>query len=79
MRPLNLIGQPSSAIFDWTMIVTGLLVIAAAYFLHRALRRWGTTVPVALLGAGILGVGIFPGNHMAIHLEPAPRCTSGRS
>jgi hypothetical membrane protein len=67
MRPLNLIRQPSSAIFDWTMVVTGVLVIAAAYFLHRAVSRWGTTVPVALLGAGILGVGIFPGNHPAIH------------
>jgi Protein of unknown function (DUF998) len=41
MRPLNLIRQPSAAIFDWTMIVTGILVIAAACFLHRALSRWG--------------------------------------
>jgi hypothetical membrane protein len=67
MRPHNLVRQPSAAIFDWTMIVTGILVITAAYLLHRALRRWGTSVPVALLGVGILGVGIFPGNHLPEH------------
>jgi hypothetical membrane protein len=30
MRPHNLIRQPSAAIFNWTMIVAGLLLIAAA-------------------------------------------------
>jgi hypothetical membrane protein len=67
MRPRNLVLQPSAAIFNWTVIGTGILVITAAYFLHRALSRRGTTVPVALLGVGILGVGIFPGNHLAPH------------
>jgi hypothetical membrane protein len=67
MRPHNLVRQPSAAIFNWTMIVTGILVIAAAYCLHRALRRWATSVPVALLGVGILGVGVFPGNHLPEH------------
>jgi hypothetical membrane protein len=69
MRPLNLIRQPSAAIFDWTMIVTGILLIAAACFLHRALSRWGTTIPVALLGAGILGVGIFTAGSAAAILS----------
>jgi hypothetical membrane protein len=67
MRPHNLIRQPSAAIFNWTMIVTGVLIIVAAYFLHRALRRRSVAVPTALLGIGVLGVGIFPGNHLTEH------------
>lgn len=67
MRPDNIIRQPSSAIFNCTMIVTGILVIAAAYCLHRTLCRWGTPVSVALLGVGILGAGIFPGDHLPEH------------
>jgi hypothetical membrane protein len=62
MRPENIIRQPSAAIFDWTLITTGLLIIVAAYFLYRALQRWAIVIPTALLGVGVLGAGIFPGN-----------------
>jgi hypothetical membrane protein len=67
MRPQNLVRQPSAAIFNWTMIVTGLLVLVAAYCLYQALQRWAISVPAGLLGVGILGVGIFPGTHMTAH------------
>lgn len=67
MRPHNLVREPSAAIFNTTMIVTGLMLIVAAYCLHRALRQWTVTVPAALMAAGILGVGIFPGTHMTAH------------
>jgi hypothetical membrane protein len=67
MRPDNLIRQPSAAIFNWTMIVAGLLVIVAAYYLYRALQKRAIPIPTALLGIGILGVGIFPGNHLTPH------------
>jgi hypothetical membrane protein len=67
MRPHNLIRQPSAAIFNWTMIVAGLLIIVAAYYLYRALQKRAIPIPTALLGIGILGVGIFPGNHLAPH------------
>jgi hypothetical membrane protein len=67
MRPQNLIRQPSAAIFNTTMIVTGLILIVAAYCLHRAVRRWLVAVPATLMGAGILGVGIFPGTQMTAH------------
>jgi hypothetical membrane protein len=43
------------------------LVIAAAYCMYRAVNRGGLPVTVALLGVGILGVGIFPGNNPAPH------------
>jgi hypothetical membrane protein len=67
MRPHNLIRQPSAAIFNWTMIVAGLLLIASAYLLYRAFQKRAIPIPTALLGIGILGVGIFPGNHLTPH------------
>jgi hypothetical membrane protein len=56
MRPENLVQQPSATIFNGTMIVAGL-----------AGNRRRTTVPVTLLGLGMVGVGFFPGNHLAPH------------
>lgn len=60
--PNSVILQPSATIFDFTMVGVGVLVIGGAYFLRTA--RWGlaTTIPVGLLGVGMLGLGIFPGN-----------------
>lgn len=59
--------QPSAAIFDTTMLITGPIIIIGAYFVHRAFKRWGATIPLAILGLGVLGVGIFPGNVPVIH------------
>jgi hypothetical membrane protein len=67
MRPENLVRQPSAAIFNWTLIVAGGLIATAAYFLVRSRYGRRTTIPVAILGLGIVGVGIFPGNHLAFH------------
>jgi hypothetical membrane protein len=54
--------QPSATIFDATMVVSGVMIMAAAYGLHRAFGRRAVTIPTALLGLGVLGVGFFPGN-----------------
>ena len=43
----GIVLQPSATIFDTTMLVTGPMIIIGAY--------------LALLGIGVLGVGIFPG------------------
>jgi hypothetical membrane protein len=65
--PEALIYQPSATIFNATMILTGILTILGAYCAYRA--QWGrwSSVLVALLGAGILGVGVFPGNVSVLH------------
>lgn len=60
--PDSVILQPSAAIFDTTMAVAGALVLAAAALAHRATRRRRLSIPLAVLGAGILGVGLFPGD-----------------
>jgi hypothetical membrane protein len=54
--------HPSSYIFNATMLMAGAMILAAAYFTHRALHRRAVTIPTGLLGLGVLGVGIFPGN-----------------
>jgi hypothetical membrane protein len=60
--PHSVILQPSATIFDFTMVVSGVLVIVAAYFVYRAFRRRAAAIVIGLLGIGALGVGIFPGN-----------------
>ena len=60
--PAALVYQPSAAIFDGSMIAVGLMVIAGALFVHRALARRSVSLPIAVLGLGALGVGLFPGN-----------------
>jgi hypothetical membrane protein len=65
--PGSIIVQPSATIFNATMIVSGLLIIAAAYCIHRAFRSSAVTVSLGLFGIGVLGVGIFPGNFGDLH------------
>lgn len=65
--PDSVILQPSSTIFNVTMIVSGLLLIGAADGLRRAFGRRFLTGTAAMLGIGVLGVGIFPGNVGDVH------------
>ncbi len=60
--PAGIVLQPSAAIFDSAMIAIGLLVMAGSWFVQRAFGRRSVTIPIALLGIGSLGVGLFPGN-----------------
>jgi hypothetical membrane protein len=65
--PNSVILQPSATIFDVSMMVVGLLVLAASVLVQRAFGRRSVTIPLAALGAGALGVGVFPGNTGSIH------------
>jgi hypothetical membrane protein len=65
--PNSVILQPSARIFDGTMIVAGLAVLATTVGLSRAFRRRPLTITVGLLGLGVLGVGVFPGNYATLH------------
>ena len=65
--PDSVVLQPSATIFDATMMAVGLLMLAAAWFVHRAVRRRSVTIPLAVLGAAAFGVGLFPGDTGAPH------------
>jgi hypothetical membrane protein len=68
MRPENIVRQPSAAIFNSAMIVAGALVALAAVLLYRSRAGLLASLPVAGVGLGLVGVGIFPGNTiMAVH------------
>jgi hypothetical membrane protein len=60
--PHGLVTQPSAMIFDTTMLIVGVLLLAGAFALWRLYRNRLLTVVSTLFGAGALGVGIFPGN-----------------
>jgi hypothetical membrane protein len=60
--PDTIIQEPSAKIFNYTMIVSGLMVMLAAYFVQVIFKKFITTIPLILFGIGILGVGLFPGN-----------------
>ncbi|MFC5366530.1 DUF998 domain-containing protein [Salinirubrum litoreum] len=65
--PNSVILQPSATIFNTTMLVAGLLVLGATYFLHRAYRDRPLTAVFALLSVGLLGVGVFDGSEVPMH------------
>lgn len=60
--PHGLVTQPSAMIFDTTMLIAGMLLLAGAFSLWRLYRNRVLTGVSTLFGAGALLVGIFPGN-----------------
>jgi hypothetical membrane protein len=60
--PNSIIVQPSATIFNVSMALIGILVLAGSWFVHRAVSRRSVAIPIATLGVGALGVGLFPGN-----------------
>ncbi len=55
------LGVGSTALlFNVSVIVLGLLILAAAYLYHPVHRKIWTTVPFVLAGIGPIGVGLFP-------------------
>ncbi len=65
--PNSVILQPSARIFNLTMIVSGSMILAAAVLLQRVAAPRRVYLALGLLGAGLLGVGVFPGNVGSVH------------
>ncbi len=65
--PDSIIIEPSATIFNTSMLISGLLIIAAAYFIHHSFRKQSVALLTGLFGAGVLGVGIFDGSYGDIH------------
>jgi hypothetical membrane protein len=66
--PDSVICQPSAAIFNSVMIVTGLMTLGGSLLLYRGTRRRPAPIIIALFGIGIMGVGIFPGSFGLTHV-----------
>lgn len=59
---LGVAVQPSATLFDIVMVVSGLLLLLGAYGVYRGYQSRAVGVPLTLLGLGVLGVGLFPGD-----------------
>jgi hypothetical membrane protein len=67
VRPNSVTYQPSATIFNYTMMLAGMMIAIAAVLQHKWYKKYLFTIPLLLLGAGMLGVGIFPGNRDPYH------------
>lgn len=65
--PDSIILQPSATIFNVTMIVAGIAIMAGAWLTYLGHRSRRALISVGLLGFGALGVGVFPGNNPGFH------------
>jgi hypothetical membrane protein len=66
--PPNTVTPPiSAAIFNLTMIVTGIIVAAAGFILQMTSKKLIATIPLMMFGTGITGVGVCPGNVVPWH------------
>lgn len=54
--------EPNRAIFVTTMACGGILVLAAGFLLWSVIARRRVVVGLLLLGAGLVGIAVFPGN-----------------
>ncbi len=58
---------PSASIFNSSVFLLGLMVVAGAYFVQRAFGNRLVTGLLVLAGVGAMGVGVFPENYPAMH------------
>lgn len=59
---LGVWGKPSATIFNPSIILLGLMILASAYFVQREFRVRAITSLFVLAGLGPIGVGVFPEN-----------------
>jgi hypothetical membrane protein len=67
VRPNSVSYQPSATIFNYTMMLAGLMIAMAALLQHKWYKKYLFTIPLLLLGIAMIGVGFFPGNKDPYH------------
>jgi hypothetical membrane protein len=67
VAPNTSVVQPSAVIFNITMILLGLAVILATFFVHLSYRKYLVTIFLGIFGFACMLVGIFPGDAGNIH------------
>jgi hypothetical membrane protein len=67
LPPNSYMVQPNRSIFIVSMALAGTFVLAATYLLWRVEQRRRFLVALGLLGVGIVGIAVFPGNVATLH------------
>lgn len=65
--PNSIIRQPSARIFNTTMLASGAFILASSAALFRSMPQRRMGIWVGLMGLGVFGVGVFPGNMSPWH------------
>jgi hypothetical membrane protein len=65
--PNSIIHQPSASIFNFSMLLAGIMCMVASVNQHVHFKKWLFTVPILLFSLGLIGVGLFPGNMSPYH------------
>ena len=58
---------PYAYIFNVSVFLLGLAMVAAAYFVHRAYNYRLLFILLVITGIGAMGVGLFPEDHIVPH------------
>lgn len=61
--PDSIIRQPSARIFNSTMLASGTALLVGAFSLRQAGSAKRIWITNGLMGLGVFGVGVFPGNY----------------
>ena len=77
--PNSFMVEPNRWIFIVTMAVAGVLVLAATTLLWRVMEHRGFLVALAVMGIGLVGIAVFPGNVATWHPLLARACFVGGS
>ena len=65
--PNSYMVQPNRSFFIATVAIGGVLVLTATYLLWRVIDRRRFVIALGLLGIGLVGIAIFPGNVATWH------------
>ena len=60
--------QSTALLFNASVVILGILILASAYLYHGTHRRLWITIPFLLAGVGPIGVGLFPETTGTPHL-----------
>ena len=62
-----IIYQPSSMIFNFSIVILGIMITLSSYYIYKLFRSFALTSVVFLAGVGSIGVGVFPETYGVLH------------
>lgn len=69
--PRTTIVEPAATIWNSAVIIFGVMTLGSSYFIHLNFQKLYLTIILAILGAALFCVGIFPGDTGIFHLLAA--------